>query len=467
VDLDGTVVLSDTLFETFACLLRTKPLQVLLIPLWILQGRAYLKRQLALRALPDPSLLPYNYALLEFVARERKQGRTAVLVTAADECVARNIATYLNCFDEVLASGSGRNLVGKLKVAAIRERFGDEPFAYIGDSSRDVPVWRSSVEALTAGCSGRARKTLVKCGIEASHIAERRPTSGWDLLKAMRAHQWLKSTLIFVPLVTSHRYDDPRALAQSLLAAASFSLCASGVYLFNDVLDLEADRRHALKKTRPVASGQVNLAMTLVAAPALMVAGVGISWFLPAAFLATILIYISLTSVYSLGAKTIPILDVLLLAALYTLRIYSGGAATEIVISPWLLGFSGFIFLSLALVKRFCELALQPGTVNSRRGYVPEDAGMLMSMGIASSFAAALVFALYISSADVHALYREPLYLWWICPIFLYWISRTWLLARRGLVDEDPLVFTLRDRLTWLLGAVSLAPFLLATFGGS
>jgi 4-hydroxybenzoate polyprenyltransferase len=207
--------------------------------------------------------------------------------------------------------------------------------------------------------------------------------------------------------------------------------------------------------------------MTLVAAPALMVAGVGISWFLPAAFLATILIYISLTSVYSLGAKTIPILDVLLLAALYTLRIYSGGAATEIVISPWLLGFSGFIFLSLALVKRFCELASQPGTVNSRRGYVPEDAGMLMSMGIASSFAAALVFALYISSADVHALYREPLYLWWICPIFLYWISRTWLLARRGLVDEDPLVFTLRDRLTWLLGAVSLAPFLLATFGGS
>lgn len=280
-----------------------------------------------------------------------------------------------------------------------------------------------------------------------------RPSVWAVLASALRLHQWSKNALVFVPAVTSHRFADVPTLLAAGVAFLSFSLCASALYVVNDLMDLEADRRHPAKSKRSLAAGVLPARAALVLVPALLAGSGALAATLPSAF-GLVLVGYALASVTdSWKLKHFVLVDVLLLAGLYALRVFAGAAATRIPVSNWLLAFSVFLFLSLALVKRFTELRL-PTLTHQRRGYRPGDAAPLAMLGTASGYAAVLVLALYVSGTEVRALYRSPELLWLVCPMLLYWISRVWLPAQRDGMASDPVVFALSDRITLALGAV-------------
>jgi 4-hydroxybenzoate polyprenyltransferase len=275
--------------------------------------------------------------------------------------------------------------------------------------------------------------------------------------QALRAHQWVKNLLVFVPVLLDHKIFDLPVLSKAMVAFAAFCLAASGTYVLNDLLDSDADRRHRTKRNRPFAAETLSRSFGFSMVPLLFAAALLCSLWLPPQFLILLAIYVVLTSAYSIYLKRIAILDVLLLAGLYTLRVLAGVAASHVRFSTWLLAFSMFLFLSLAFLKRYAELSeLKGGATDTleRRGYLRSDREWLGSMGGASGYLAVLVLALYINSEQVMALYRMPLLLWLICPLLLYWISRMWLLAHRGRIDQDPIVATVRDPVSYVIGAL-------------
>jgi 4-hydroxybenzoate polyprenyltransferase len=294
-----------------------------------------------------------------------------------------------------------------------------------------------------------------------------RPRRKASVLRALRVHQWTKNFLVFVPLLMAHRVLDGHALVRSFYAFIAWSLCASSVYLLNDLLDVEADRVHPRKQHRPFASGALSKSFHLVLFPILLMSGLAIAFaLLPPLFLVALVIYLAMTSAYSLYLKRVLIVDVLLLAGLYALRVLSGGFATDIPVSPWLLAFSMFLFLSLAFVKRYAELRNSTGnplSQTSRRNYSTLDTELLKSFGSASGYISVLVLVLYINSREVVALYRSPMILWLIGPCLLYWITRVWLLAYRGEVDEDPILFTVKDWPSYLVGILVVLIIIAAT----
>jgi 4-hydroxybenzoate polyprenyltransferase len=274
----------------------------------------------------------------------------------------------------------------------------------------------------------------------------------------LRIHQWAKNGLIFVPLAASHRLQEAHVLGDGILAFLAFSLCASSVYLLNDMLDLAADREHHSKCNRPFASGQLSLLFGLIAAPLLIVAALLICTLLPAKFLAVLAAYYVATLAYSFGLKRVVMIDVLALAGLYTVRIVAGAAATDIPLSFWLLMFAIFIFLSLAIVKRYAELYVmrQQGKLKAKgRGYQVEDIALLQSLGTASGYLSILVLALYVNSPDISHLYHYPKLVWALVPVMLYWISRIWMQTHRGQMHDDPLVYALKDKVSLLTGVVA------------
>ncbi|HEY4159670.1 MAG TPA: UbiA family prenyltransferase [Polyangiaceae bacterium] len=293
-------------------------------------------------------------------------------------------------------------------------------------------------------------------------VASPRPNMLRALLKELRLHQWAKNALVVMPVLLAPGLPSAAALTRALLAALSFSLCASAGYVFNDLLDLEADRAHTTKRLRPFASGALPVALGPPLVLGLLVLGFGLaSAVLPSAFLAMLGLYFVGTLSYSLYLKRLLLIDVLVLAGLYTHRILSGGMATGVRVSTWLLGFSMFLFTSLAFAKRFVELhALTSDDKVKNRGYVKADLLMVTGMGTASSYIAALVFMLYVDSSAVRASYREPGLLWLVLPALLYWLGRIWLLAGRGKMQEDPVKFALRDpkslMCTALIGAIAV-----------
>jgi 4-hydroxybenzoate polyprenyltransferase len=290
--------------------------------------------------------------------------------------------------------------------------------------------------------------------------AAARTTSPVALARALRPHQWVKNLLVFVPILLDHRLTQPEVVARGAIAFAAFCLAASGAYVVNDLLDLEADRSHPAKRYRPFASGALAPRVGYLLAPAL----IGISLLIGAAlvapgFLALLLLYIGLTTAYSAYLKRIVVLDVLLLASLYTLRVLAGITASEVRFSTWLLAFSTFLFLSLAFLKRHGELstlAAHAVPAARRRGYLPQDMEWLRTMGAASAYLAVLVLALYLNSEEVVRLYRKPAVLFLVCPLLLYWTGRMWLLAHRGQIDEDPIVASARDPSSYVVGALVL-----------
>jgi 4-hydroxybenzoate polyprenyltransferase len=462
VDLDGTLIHTDMLHEMTIGLAIEQPAAALQIPVLLAQGKAKLKAFISARLDPDPGLLPYNENFLAWLREQAAVGRKLVLCTASDERVARSIAAYLGIFDEVLASDGNTNLAGAAKADLLAARYGERAYDYAGNSSTDLAVWRRARKAIVVnGASGLDRQAGEHCEVERVFPARKAGLSGWR--RMLRLHQWLKNVLLFVPLLAAHNLSDGAAWQRLIIAFLAFSLCASSVYIANDLLDLGSDRLHPRKRLRPFAAGLVPVWWGAVLAPLLcglsMVLAAGVS----TGFLLLLLAYFVLTCAYSLGLKRVVLIDCLTLAILYTLRIVAGGAAALLPISLWLLAFSVFLFLSLSFVKRFAELQVQFKQGSEKvhgRGYYTSDAPVVQALGVASGFASALVLALYLNSDAVLRLYPSPQWVWGTVPVLVFWVSWVWLQAHRGEMHDDPVIFAVKDRTSLLAGlafAVTLA----------
>ena len=464
VDLDGTLVKSDTLVDSLLVLLRTRPALVFKLPGRLLHGKAAFKAYVTESISLDVAHLPYNRQLLQFLQQERAKGRPIYLATGADIAIARRVAAHLGIFTGVLGSDGAANLTGNKKLLSLRGLLGSAAFDYIGNDTPDLPLLSNAIEPMVANPSLRLRLRLWARGIRPTHEFLERSHPLKSLLKAMRPHQWAKNLLIFVSLLLAHGITTGR-LPMALLAFCCFSIAASATYIVNDLLDIEADRRHPQKRLRPFASGDLS-AFTGIGAVAifLLLALMG-GRLLPPAFYAWLLLYLASTLAYSLYLKRVALVDVLMLSGLYILRLLAGSAATQTPISHWLAGFSMFLFLSLAIVKRFAELEnlrASGATPRNDRGYLLADLDQLRSFGTASAYAAVVVFAIYISGLDVMKLYRHPRLLWLMVPLMIHWLNRVWLLASRGQLDEDPVAFALTDRMSLLIGTAMVAIALLA-----
>jgi 4-hydroxybenzoate polyprenyltransferase/phosphoserine phosphatase len=462
VDLDGTVISTDMLHESALNVLRNQPFKTLSIPFWLSQGKAVLKQNLAHRTDFDPSLLPYNHDLLDWLKEQRAQGRKLILCTASDHSIAIAIAKHLGVFDEVMASDGTTNLAGKHKAEALEQRFGYAGFDYAGNSRADLKVWQKARRAVVVNASADlVQKVSAFCDVERVFTPPALGFKAW--IRVLRVHQWLKNLLLFIPLLAAHQFTNQDSWLALILAFVSFSLCASSVYIANDLLDLESDRLHPRKCNRPFASGLVPAWMGVVLAPLLMLGSLVLAQHVDGMFLPWLLFYFVLTCVYSLGLKRVVLLDCLTLAVLYTLRIVAGAAAASMTLSFWLLAFSVFLFLSLAFVKRYAELEVQLLSGKQKthgRGYYTSDAPLVQTLGITSGYAAILVLALYINSDAIIKLYRTPEIVWGAVPILLFWISWMWMQAHRGNMHDDPLVFALKDKAS-LLASVAFSVFLI------
>lgn len=457
VDLDGTLIRTDLLLESFLAHLKIKPWVIFLLPLWIVRGKAYLKERIAREVEIDTTVLPYCTTLLTDLRHARANGQLLVLATASHEKYAKGISDHLGLFHDVMATSGSLNLAGSGKAERLTERFGKGGFDYVGNSTADLKIWPQARQVIVVnpefGVLGMVRKLFPSARV----IEDRKPILR-TLVRALRLHQWLKNILVFVPLVAAHKIGDVSALIEVIAAFLAFGFCASSVYVVNDLLDLESDRHHPRKRKRPFASGELSILTGIVLVPLLLGTAIAISllW-LPGNFLIGLGTYYAVTTIYSFWAKNRVVVDVLFLAGLYTMRILAGAAAIAVLPSFWLLAFSMFIFLSLALVKRYSELlsVLKAGQGKARgRGYFVEDLPVLQSLGASSGFLAVLVLALYINSPEVHAQYANPMALWSLCPMLLFWISRVWFKTQRGEIHEDPVVFAAKDMVSLLVALI-------------
>jgi 4-hydroxybenzoate polyprenyltransferase len=463
VDLDGTLYPGDTLWDSIILAIARSPTCALRLPLMTLRGPLHVKTWLASQARPDATLLPYRTKLVALCRLERERGRRVVLATGAHRSIAEAVAEHLGCFDAVIATDTV-NRKGSAKLAAIREDTAEGAFFYAGDSEPDRGIWSSSQGALAAGRAARWGKPQV-----GADVLARFPDSYGRLtavVQAVRPHQWVKNILVFVPLLASHRLSDARAVAASLIMFVAFCGCASSVYLLNDLVDLENDRAHHCKQRRPLAAGMLPVSWALPLIPGLLAAAAALaSWTSPNA-LGVLAVYYAMTLAYSVSLKQKLLVDVFTLASLYTIRCLAGHAATGIPYSPWLLGFMIFLFLSLAFAKRHSELhhlRAAGGRLIKGRGYEADDLELVSMFGVAAGFAAALVMGLYVTSNAVTQLYNAPMLLWALCPIVLFWVSRVWLIAHRGDLNDDPVLWTLKDRTSYVLGAVAAVLIAAAT----
>jgi len=474
VDLDGTLIRGDLLWESVMLMLRRQPQNAWKLPLWVARGKAGFKDALAQHVAPDTALLAYRADVLEFIRGERAAGRRVILATASHEKLAEKVAAHLGVFDDVLASRANVNLSGARKLAAIREHLHGEAFDYIGDSAADVPLCRAARLAYLVSPKGSVIVAVGPAYDPARRFGDKGGTlKAW--IKAIRPVQWSKNLLIFVPLMTAHKITDLVLVSQVLLAFVAFSLCASAVYLLNDLLDIESDRQHPKKRNRPLASGKLSIPMAVATCGLLVAASFALSAaLLPVAFVETLAVYLAMTTLYSVWVKTKLLMDVIVLAGLYTLRIVAGGTATGVEISEYLLAFSMFMFTSLAVMKRYTELLIMQDRdqrESKGRGYITADLTIMDAMGPALGCMSVLVMALYIQymihpptgDTMVHPTYHHPKVLWGVCPVLLYWIMRAWVLAKRRHFADDPIAFALRDRTSWIAGILAVAAVVLAS----
>ena len=473
VDLDGTLILSDSLVESLLTVARKRPLVVPGLLVDLVRGRSEFKAKVADIAWPDPRTLPYNAALLDRLRAWKSDGAILVLATAANERIANEVAAHLGIFDAVLASTSDLNLKGSAKLFAIRQylrenNLGDS-FVYAGDSSADLPIWSEAAQIVYAGHSAAVYAKAITLG---KHIVElRQKRHPLALIRSMRLHQWTKNLLIFVPFFTAFQSFEIGTLFSLVKLFLAMGMVASGTYLLNDLLDLESDRMHPTKRHRPLAAGHVPLTHGIALSGALVSAGLLVASTISTAVLALVGVYIATTVMYSVNLKEKPLVDVLVLAGLYTLRIIAGGETSGTPVSQWLFGFSIALFFSLALLKRAAELiALRQaaGQPMRRRGYAPEDLQVVMVLGGSAAIASVLIFGLFLSSPEVASRYRFPEAMTVTALMLLYWISRLWLVTARGRMTSDPIVFSLTDRVSLLsISLASAAAWIAHSFNAS
>jgi 4-hydroxybenzoate polyprenyltransferase/phosphoserine phosphatase len=462
-DVDGTILATDLLYESFIYAIKRHVRILFLVPFWLLRGRAFLKRKLAeLAGHLDIGTLPLRAEVVAYLEMAAREGRRILLVSAADKSLVERLARRLDFSADVLASDGVTNCKGAAKAQRIEGYLKGQPWEYVGDSRADLAVWRRADRVVCASTRARIIQK-VKSEFPSALFLRGEGSSAFPWIKALRVHQWMKNVLVFVPLVLAHKWMSVSGWLNAGCAAVALSLCASGVYVLNDLLDIESDRMHLRKRQRPFASGQLNILSGLIAIPLLFAAAFCVSWLVIPDFTLILGIYLLITTAYSYRLKALALVDILLLAILYTLRIIAGGVATGVNVSQWLICLSMFLFLSLACVKRFSELLLVKAQNEHRtwgRGYSVGDLEQIASFGSASGYIAALVMALYVSSKEISVLYAHPTVVWLAVPLLLYWISRIWLLARRGLVHDDPLVFALQDKVTYAVCLIGVLIFL-------
>jgi 4-hydroxybenzoate polyprenyltransferase len=464
VDLGGTLVKSDTLIDSLLLLLRRRPGLLLRLPFHLFLGKEAFKTYIEESISLDVAYLPYNHELLRFLQHEQTQGRAIYLATGADLRLADRVAAHLGIFSGVLGWDGATNLNGPRKLDNLCSRLGSGAFDYVGNDTPDLPLLAHATEPMVANSTSGLRKGLRAQGIRPTRTFEEGANPLRSMLKAMRVHQWAKNLLIFVPLLLAHGLTSGRVLS-AFVAFLSFSLAASATYIVNDLLDIEADRHHPRKRLRPFASGDLSAFTGLGMVAVFLVLAFASAGVLGSAFYGWLLLYIAATLMYSVYLKRIALVDVLVLSGLYTLRLLGGSATTQTPISHWLAGFSIFLFLSLAIVKRFAELEnlrASGAPPKNGRGYLVADIEQLRTFGTASAFAAVVIFANYISGRDVMNLYHKPALLWLIVPLMTLWLCRVWLLASRGELNEDPVVFAITDKMSLLIGASVAAIAMLA-----
>jgi len=457
VDLDGTLIKSDMLYESFWSAASKDWRSALAAVKALSGGKAALKRALAGASEVVVETLPYNDEVIEYIRAWRTAGGKTALVTASDQGLANRVAAHLNLFDEVHGSDGTNNLKGNNKAAFLASQYGAKAYAYMGDHEADLLVWAGAGRAITVNASADLRAKAVGLGVEVEHLGTDE-TDYRPYLKALRPHQWLKNILVFLPMLLGHQLNFA-AFFTSFLAFCAFSLVASSVYVLNDLLDLAADRAHPRKCKRPFASGTLPIAHGTGLAGGLFAAGFVLSLVISPLFLFVMLCYYTMTTGYSLYFKRRMVIDICVLAGLYTMRIIAGGVASSVPLSVWLLAFSVFLFFSLAAVKRQAELVdtAKAGKLStSGRGYHVDDLSIISQMALASGYVSVLVLALYMTSPQVSLLYSNPSVLWGICLVLLFWVSWIVMTTHRGEMHDDPIVFAVKDRISRICGLLAV-----------
>jgi len=466
VDLDGTLLRTDTLFEAMLHHVKQGADSALELPLWLLSGKASLKKKLAAKVQLDATILPYNEEVLAFLHEAKQSGHFIVLATASHHTYAGRVAEHLGLFDLVIATDDKTNLSAGNKRDRLVAEFGEKGFDYIGNSHDDIHVWSSADKAYLADPDPGVEKRAGMVGNVEKVFLSRQPLAK-SILKSLRPHQWLKNLLIFIPLLAAHEFTNTVLISHAVLAFLFLSMSASSGYLINDLLDLDSDRHHQRKRLRPLASGDLPILAGIISAPLLfLVALAGSLAFMSMAFTISLLIYYSLTIAYSQSLKQMMGVDTIVLAGLYTVRIIAGAYACGIVPTFWILAFSMFLFLSLAMVKRYAELlgARTNGETEQTkgRGYFPADLEIIANLGTAAGYLSVLVLALYIQDARTIQMYHTHQLIWLACPILLFWISRIWMITHRGKMHDDPVLFAIKDKVSLFAGALFASVFILA-----
>jgi len=464
VDLDGTLTLTDTLYESVIAFLKKNLFSnPFLIVLWLIQGKAKFKHEISKHIEIKPELLPYNKKFLEWLKLQHSEGRALVLCTAASSKIANHVADYLQIFDEVFSSSSTQNLSGKNKMLFLEERYGEDGFIYAGNSSGDLIVWGKACESVIVNATQQVTNVLKK--IVSSYIEfPRRKMRLIDFIRLLRLHQWSKNILIFIPFVAAHQLFQFESMALLLVAFIALGLCASSTYMLNDIFDLDSDRSHPTKRNRPFASGDVPLIYSLLIFLLLPIS-VFVASFVGVGFVYILLLYTLITLTYSFYLKSVVILDCLVLATLYTIRIIAGAIVIDNNISFWLLSFSVLFFFSLSFLKRYAEILNTHDNENDHihgRGYLRSDSQLILSLGMSSGLGSVIVMMLYLNSPEILELYRYTNVVWCTVPVLLFWISHIWFQAHRGNMNDDPVIFAMTD---WVSIASSLAFFLFIFMG--
>lgn len=462
LDLDGTLTKTDTLWELVLDIAIRQPLKLPLLFGALIRGKKHLKAFAASHGRVDWSALPLNDAV---AALRNGAGQPIVLATASNEVVAKEVDRFHGPFAYVFASDEQTNLKGQAKAQKLVDHFGDEAFDYVGNDFADFPIFQHARRKYLVSRNARVVAKARQIFPDLIVLDEPTKTTTSALIRALRPHQWAKNLLIAVPALAGHAIGAD-VLVSLLIAFASFSLLASSVYLFNDLVDISHDRYHPSKRHRPIASGELPIPTAVLSSFVLTVASLALALIvLGPVFLFVLLAYGTASIAYSVLIKKIVLVDVFVLAGLYGIRLLAGAVATGISLSPWLIGFGLFAFLSLALAKRFAELFAKKDGLSklSGRGYRPNDRPIVAALGIASGFVSAVILSLWVDEPASNALYGSPLWLWILPGAWLYWVSRVWLLAHRGALNDDPVFFALTDRVSYLVGVLIAVALLLAS----
>lgn len=464
-DMDDCLIKTDALYEQWFGLLKQQPLLFFASLIWLIKGRSFFKQHLANRSKFNAAPLPFRQEIKSLLAQRKTQEDTVVVLASASPLPwVQAVADHLGLFDVVIGSSEHTNLKGRNKLAEIKKITNGQSFSYAGDHKADLPIWEAASEIIVVNPSSSLKAKIDALNKPTLVVSDKNRNSLRLMIKQLRPHQWVKNMLVFLPMIAGHQIFSFKTLLSGGFAFAGFSLAASFVYVLNDLLDLPSDRNHHTKKNRPFASGNLSIKWGLLLLPTLLGLSLAIASLLPLAFGGLIVGYILLNLAYSLYLKQSVIVDIIILSLMYTLRIYAGSAATSIPVSEWLLSFSTLFFFSLACVKRYTEIIRSKTKITiDGRGYRQVDHSMISSLGVGSGLISVLIILLYLQGNEVRSLYTFPQYLWFATPVLLFWVSRIWVLANRDEIHDDPVVFAVKDKVSWLCLVVLAVVFGIAS----